>query len=357
MSEATETALWAWFLFQSGVSTARAKLLLETWLARGLSLREALALSRSQLGISPQEAALFHPPSNLPPVTALRSDTRYAPAHYIGQGLLSLPAKLRPALIFYRGEAALLSRPLIYLAPSMLTSEDQHLLHEAISLLVDEPLLLAAYEGSAQIPLLMEELAYSTGTVVIFARTGLAVHRSSEMESALIDQRRLVLVSPLPPNAAYHPFWDTILQRVAIAAAQRILLTGESARLRETQPDIYADLRAHAAVLALTPEEAQPSSRHNIPSTSTPGDVLPWVESLLSDGAITEGIGQTRDAAQLAERDEAAAYWTGPELTELIEEELPSPPSPDEILKTLSEGGIVPETLRRRIEESQRTEK
>jgi hypothetical protein len=350
MHEDTETALWAWFLFRSGLPTARAKALLEAWLARGLSLSEALTLPRAELDIPPQEAARLHPPAELPPVTALRWDNGYAPAHEIGQGLLSMPLKLRPALLFYRGEPALLGRPLLYLAAAPLEAVDRPLLHEALSLLVDEPLLLGAYGGSPQVPVLLEELAYSTGAALIFARTGLANYRPTELEASLLDQGRLVVVSPLQPQTAYQPGYDPILQQVAVAAARRVLLTGEAARVSGTVPGLDMATQGASPVLALTATEPRRPAVPGLQVTGTPADVLPWVDTLFADASVDPESYETREAESMASPASTPPYWVGPELTETVEEELGPPPSPGEILETLSRGGTVPEALRRRLE-------
>jgi hypothetical protein len=359
MQEHDETALWAWFLFRSGLPTARAKALLEGWTSRGLTLRQALTLSRAELGISAQEAARLHPPAELPLVTALRWDNGYAPAHELGRGLLSLPLKLRPGLLFYAGDPALLNRPLVYLAPALLESEDRALLHEALSLLVDEPLLLGVYEQSAQVPVLLEEMAYSTGEAVIFARTGLDNYRPGALETSLIEKGRLVVVTPLPSQTAYQPAWDAVLQQVAVAAARRVLLTGDAARTGavipgfEGIPGLVAQ-RDPTSVLALAPVTPQPLVVPGLQATSMPTDVLLWVDPLFDTASLALAASEQGEAQNGAAHDDAAPYWVGPELTEMLEEELGPPPSAGEILDTLSKGGKIPEVLRRRLEEDKK---
>jgi hypothetical protein len=348
MQAEAETALWAWFLFRSGLPTARAKALLEEWLSRGLSLREALSLPRTQLNITAQEAARLRPPPDLPPVTALRWDNGYAPARDMGQGLLALPLKFRPALLFYRGEAALLSRPLVYLAPAPLDAEEQPALREALSLLADEPLLLGVYADSPQMAVLLEEMAYSSAEAVIFARTGLALYEPTDIETSLIEQERLVVVSPLPAQTAYQPAWDAVLQQVAVAAARRVLLTGEAARTGGTLPGQAAE-PAPSTVLALTTAPPPSPALPDRQITDTPADVLPWVDTLFENASLDAVAYEQKEGESTEGHEGALPYWVGPELTEMIEAELGPPPSSDEILATLSKGGSVPEELRRRL--------
>jgi hypothetical protein len=350
MHEEAETALWAWFLFRSGLPTGRAKVLLEEWLARGLSLSEALTLPRARLNISPEEAARLHAPHDLPPVTALRSDNSFAPAGDMGQGLLSLPLKLRPALLFYRGEVSLLSRPLVYLPAAALDTEDRTALHEALSLLVDEPLLLGAYEASPQLPVLLEEMGYSTGEAVIFARSGLGMHKPSGPEASLIEQGRLAIVSPLQDRTGYQPAWDAVLQQVAMAAARRVLLTGEAARASAAVPGLDAATADPTAVLALTATAPKGPVPAGVRVTATPADVLPWVDTLFADTSLDTASIEPEEAEAPAWRETTPPYWVGPELTEATEADLGPPPSPDEILNTLSKGGTIPEVLRRRLQ-------
>ncbi len=349
MQDAAETALWAWFLFRSGLPASRAKALLQEWRSRGLSLREALALPRAQLGISPQEAARLHPPAELPPATALRWDNGYAPAHDIGRGLLSLPLKLRPALLFYHGEVALLGRPLVYLAPAPMNAEDKQMLHEALSLLADEPLLLGVYAASPQVPILLEELVHSTGEAVIFARTGTSIHRPTDREASLIEQGRLIIVSPLPPQTAYQPAWDTVLQQVAVAAAGRVLLTGEAARNSSLVPGLEVAQQDTSAVLALTATDPQSSEPAGYQIADTPAAVLPWVDTLFANASLDAEATEPHGAAGPAGRESTAPYWVGPELTEMVEADLGPPPSAEEIIETLSKSGTIPEALRRRL--------
>lgn len=333
MSEAQTAALWHWFLFESGLTPQRAKALLADWSARGLTLEAVLAQApaRAQaLGLTHDEAARLRAPAALPDVQALTwEDARY-PA-----GLRALALKRRPALLFFRGEPALLERPLIYLAPGTLTSDEEDGLREVIDLLLGEEVLLAAYEGSPQAELVLEALTYAEGEGSIFARSGLATREPPELEAALVAAARLVVISPLAPTTAYQPSWDALLQEVAAVAADRIILSAaESCR-----PERVAGLEPEH-VLAITELPSDAATPPNISTTTVPADVLVWLEGLLY------GIeGELPPTGPLpAEMPPAEARPLDAE-----DVDLGPPPSPEEILDTLQSGGKIPEVLRRRL--------
>jgi len=330
-----DAALWAWFLFGSGLPTLRAKTLLGTWHTQSLTLQAALARlpgDAAALGLTPAEAARLSPPEALPELQALTWDASLYPA-----GLHRLPVKLRPALLYYRGEPTLLSRPIITLAPGSLDHGRQDHLREVINLLLGEELLLAAYEGSDQATLLMEEMTYSPGETLLFARAGLEARAPSGTESQLIGDARLLVLSPLPPTAPHRSAWDRLLTQVALAAADRIILSGDTAQ----QPHAVTGLGT-TPTLALSgtpPDIRVPAAQmpSNIQVTNAPADVLLWVESLFPEHELEGTAGQTTVT------DDVSAYA-------LPEEDLGPPPSTDEILATLGRGGTIPEALRRRLE-------
>jgi hypothetical protein len=335
-----DAALWAWFLFGSGLPTQRAKTLLGTWHAQSLTLRAALARTPScaaALGLSPTEAARLSPPEALPELQALTWDASLYPA-----GLNRLPMKLRPALLYYRGEPTLLLRPIITLAPGSLDEVGQDHLREVINLLLGEELLLAAYEDSDQATLLMEEMTYSQGETLLFANAGLEARDPSGAESQLLADGRALVLSPLPPTASHRPAWAGILTQVALAAADRIILSGESAQQLRTVAglgttptlalsDAPPDLRDPAA---LVPQDQTPA---NIRVTDTPADVLLWIEGLFPEQELPEST-----TGRTTATDNVSAHA-------LSEEDLGPAPSTEEILTTLGKGGTIPEALRRRL--------
>jgi len=331
-----DAALWAWFLFAGGLPTQRAKTLLGTWHAQSLTLQDALARlpdDAAALGLAPAEAMRLSPPEALSELQALTWHASLYPA-----GLNRLPVKLRPALLFYCGEPTLLRRPIITLAPGSLDEGAQDHLREVVNLLLGEELLLAAYEGSDQATLLMEEMTYSQGETLLFANAGLEARDASGAESQLLADGRTLILSPLPPAAPHRPAWDTILTQVALAAADRIILSGNTAQqahavtgLGSTPTlalsDIPPDVRVPAAQV---PNKTQ--------VTDAPADVLLWVESLFPVQKLPEGTaGQTTATADIS-------------TYALPEDDLGPAPSTEEILATLSKGGSIPEALRRRLE-------
>jgi len=325
-----DAALWAWFLFGSGLPTQRAKTLLGTWHTQSLTLQAALARlpgKYAALGLTRAEAAQLSPPEALPEVQALTWDASLYPA-----GLHRLPVKLRPALLYYRGEPTLLSRPIITLAPGSLDQGRQDHLREVINLLLGEELLLAAYEGSDQATLLMEEMTYSQGEILLFANAGLEARDPSGTESELLGDGKTLVLSPLPPAAPHRPAWDNILTQVALAASDRIILSGDMAQ----QPHTVTGL-GNTPTLALSSTPPDVRVPVNIQVTDTPADVLLWVESLFAEHELEGTAGQTTATADTSAQA-------------LPEEDLGPAPSTKEILATLGKGGTIPEALRRRLE-------
>jgi len=310
--------------------TQRAKALLDAWHAQSVTLQAALARLPGDvavLGLTPAEAAQLSPPDALPELQALTWDAALYP-----MGLNRLPVKLRPALLYYRGEPTFLSRPIITLAPGSLDQGPQDHVREVINLLLGEELLLAAYEGSDQATLLMEEMAYSHGEILLFANAGLRARGPSGTESRLLGDGRMLVLSPLPPTAIHRAVWDSILTQVALAASDRVILSGGQAQ----QPHTVAGLGS-TPILALSGTPPDVRVPANIQVTDAPADVLLWVESLFPEHEL-EGIsGQTTATTHVP------SYA-------LPEEDLGPAPSTKEILATLGEGGTIPEALRRRLE-------
>ena len=331
-----DAALWAWFLFDSGLPTQRGKALLDAWHTQPLTLQAALArlpADAAALGLTPAEAARLSPPEARPELQALTWNASLYP-----EGLRQLAVKLRPALLYYKGEPALLWRPIITLAPGALDRSRENHLREVINLLLGEELLLAAYEGSDQAALLMEEMAYSQGEMLLFANAGLEARAASGTESQLIADSRVLVLSPLPPTAPHRPAWDSILTQVALAAADRIILSGDTAQ----QPHAVTGLGATPtlALSGTSPDVRVPAAHRprNVQVTNVPADVLLWVESLLPEHELSEGT-----AGHTTVTGDLSAYA-------LPEEDSGPVPSTEEILATLGRGGAIPEALRRRLE-------
>ncbi|MGC9347910.1 MAG: hypothetical protein ACP5JG_07220 [Anaerolineae bacterium] len=336
MEERRKTSRWAWFLFKSGLPTARAKQLLAEWSEQDLALEQVLKrlpAGAPKLGLTPTEAGQLASRGEMP-VTALSwDDARYP------QGLLSLPLKLRPALLFYDGEPTLLDRTIVYLPPAELASEeDREIVRETISLVLGEHLLLGVYENSKQAMVLFEEMTYTEGEALLFASAGLGSRSPTGLERALVDAGRLIVVSPLAPEVAHRHAWEPVLRQVAATAADRLLLTGEAAR----HPTAVVGLECQPT-LAISDEVPSTPLPDNVQSTRMPADALLWLDSLLADAVDLE--------LELGDlRIESEGVSSAPaEAERLTEADLGPPPSPQEILSILESGGKIPEALRRRL--------
>lgn len=334
-----ETDLWAWFLFRSGLPTGRAKALLAAWEEHGLSLGAALSqlpARTTALGLTSAEAAVLKPPAELPEVSAIRWDDALYPA-----GLRALPLKLRPALLFYRGEPSLLSLPVVYLAPGEVSARDAQRVREVINLVMDERLLLAGYRPSAQLRILLEELAYGAGEALLFADTGLERWTPLANEDVLVAEGRLLVVSPLPPETARQDALDVVLQQVAMAAADRVILSGDPGQV----PHALVGLDEKPALTLSTVSSGTPISE-NVEAAEAPVDVLPWLDGLYPGMLLTD-TEETAAATAVAESPSGAPAPA--EEPPSGETALGPAPTPQEILNTLRKGGEVPEALRKRL--------
>jgi hypothetical protein len=358
------TDLMGWFLFRSGLPPQRAKALLVAWRHQGVTLRQALdrlPAGAQGLGVTSTEAAQLALPPALPALPpALAWDDPHYPV-----GLADLPANRQPALLFYRGDSELLARPVVAFLPADETpaaedeagaSQASDVMREVISLLLGEPILLGVYDGSEQHALLLEEMAYSEGEALVFARAGLDAREETEVERAMLAAERLLVVSPLPPDAAYQPAWDPVLRQVATAAAHSVILAGPP-------PGGLQDLggereRKPTLVLSLAPP-SRPAPP-NVEVSSLPADVLLWIDRFLDQAVdhAEEGEAGAAGGADL----EAPGQGEAPpgdggvdidrvarRLGELDGLDLGPEPTTDEIIETLEKGGQIPEVLLRRL--------
>jgi hypothetical protein len=324
-----ETQLWSWLLFSGAFSPQRAKSLLMGWQAHGVSVEQvlqALPAKTAALGLTNQETLLLqHLPSALPDVEAVRWNEPTYPA-----GLLELPERQRPALLFTRGDRDLMLRPMIFLYPGELSAADQEMLHEAVGLLLGEAYLLSALEDTQQAEILEMELASSEGEGLVVARRGLALREMADVERALTTSGRLLLMTPLSGSTAAAPHLDAILTRIAVAAARRIIGCGAALPPTDEWPE-------SKPILWLTQSSGwQDQTELRAQRTDTPTDILDWIAPT-----------PYPDAAQ-PEAGEASE-------TGLDRVELEPPPSTEQVLATLAKGGAIPEALRRRLAERTKT--
>jgi len=307
----SETQLWTWFLFNSGLSPQRAKALLTQWQSQDLSLQAALDMLPAQnqkLGLTKDEAQTLTAPQNCPELPALRWNESLYP-----QGLQELPLKLRPALLFYTGDSQLLSRPIVYLYPDPLSPNTEEMLREVISLLLGENLLLAAFHDSPQAMLLLHEMSDSEGETMLFAQQGLDQLALPQQTQALVEEERLIITTPLPPGSKPNPAWGPILEQIAIAAARHCIATTPPSE----QP------AASKPTLLLSDNPVIPQTHLHV--TNNPIEALVWLTDI-------PGL--------------------SPEPQAPLPTQPPSPEparSPEDILRTLETGGQVPDILRKRL--------
>jgi triosephosphate isomerase len=298
-----ETRLWYWLLFESGLSTQRAKILLADWEEAGRTAAQALESS---------EDADLTPPQELPQMEAVRWNEAEYP-----DGLRALPLKLRPALLFHRGPRHLLARPRIHFPPSPLEEAGQEALREAADVLLGEMVLLSAVHGSDQARVLLEELAHAEGEVLLFARSGLEEVELSERERALLKAGRLLVVSPLPPSTPPSPDLESILERVEAAAADRRVVVGAEAPPPSPEtPTLW---------IALEVEGEEEKEIPGVRRANYPAEILAWM------GGLKVTPTPPAPPAEPAPPDGEP------------------PLSPEETLRILEDGGNVPEALKRRL--------
>jgi hypothetical protein len=304
-----ETQLWYWLLFDSELSTSRAKELLAWCSDQEETLDDVLsALPReaTRFDLKPQEARKLHPPEDLPDVNAIRWDEGRYP-----QGLRRLPLKLRPALLFVEGPAALLERPIVTIPPAPITDGENEIVREALSLLLDESLLPAVVHGSDQAVLLTAEMAHTAGHALLFVRAGLDTAELDEVERALLAQ-------------------DRLLSEVEAAMADRCVLT-------TTQPSVprFLSNQPEIPILWLHTGTGKTHVPDQVEHADDPAALLVW----LTEEADSEKTSETQPSLSIAD----AARPLGTELPD------DPPPTPEETLRVLKKGGNVPPILRKRL--------
>lgn len=316
--EEESAELWYWLLFESPLGTQRAKQLLARWHEEGWRVEEVLETlpdGAESAGLSLEEARKLQIPVEPPSVEALPWSASSYP-----QGLHALPLRLRPALLFYGGSRSLLARPLLYLLPTPLKEEERELLRETAALLLGERVLPAALHASDQAAVLLEELAHTEGEVGLFVRSGLDEVALSAREEALLEAGRLLLLSPLPPGTAHNPDLNPLLEQVEEAAAQHTLLVSAT-------PPSDADDRTTEVLWIAPPSTEESDAIPGVQRLSDPAALLLWLAGLQAD---------------------TPAPASDPIVEALASE---PPPSPEETLRILEQGGHVPEILRRRLQD------
>ncbi len=316
--EQRETARWYWLLFESSFSTLNAKRHLARWQEQGLSLNDVLDLlpdRRREVGLTRDEARQLRPPDSLPTVQALRWNSPHYP-----DGLHDLPLRRQPALLFARGDTALLTRPIVTFVPGNPNEETMAMLREVMGVLLGENLLLAALTNSVQAKLLLDEMTYSDGEIVLFATSGMDRYEPTGIETRYVDAGRLVLATPLPPAMTANPSLEPLLRQIASAASARRILSSASDGSDAGDPA--------RPTRALT-RPPRPSASTHLQFTDNASDVLVWVQDPERD--------LNRDPLPTGEQDDTPA----------------TPLTPEQTLNLLEQGGNVPPALRARLTHSQ----
>jgi hypothetical protein len=309
-----ETARWYWLLFESGLSTLQAKRHLHRWQQQEISVREVLDRlpdRHRDVGLTREEARRLKPPASPPTVRALRWNAPHYP-----DGLHDLPLKRRPALLFGEGNFELLARPIVTFLAERPNEDEMAMLREAMSVLLGENLLLAALANTVEAELLLEEMAYSDGEILLVPPSGMDAYEVTEMETSYIDAGRLVLATPLPPSIPANPELVPLLRQITSAASARRIVVSPAGGYDAGEPA--------RPTLALTPTPPS-TTPPRVKATDNAADVLLWVQDPDQDLQSTPHPATAQDEAP------------------------GTPLSPEQTLTLLEQGGDVPPALRARL--------
>ncbi|TFG72550.1 MAG: hypothetical protein E4H27_02400 [Anaerolineales bacterium] len=318
MAPDTETELWAWLLFDAGIKTYTAKQLFTLLQDKNISLQELRQMPHSEMtakGFGSYQSTLSQNPIRKESISAIRWNAPLYP-----QGLHDLDIKYKPALLFFNGDLDLLARPIIYLLPGETTPPTAELLAGVVELLLDGSLLPAAFTGSPQERILIDQMMVNDGEALIFIDRGMDRWTPSEEIAQNINAGRIIALSPMPPGTAASPALNPIIQRIGAAAANRWVI---SSNLEKRAP---ADGLSRST-LHLLPD--------NVPGT-------PQLPAVRTAGDIEEAIHWINNSF-IPDEEQTAGQTEVP-----VEEKLP-PLSSASALQILEQGGTVPEVLRQRL--------
>lgn len=319
MAQHSETALWAWLLFESGLKTLQAKQLLARLKPLGVALLDLVEMPASQLaslGLETFQTVLAQVPPTLKTYTALRWDALTYP-----KGLHGLSLSQQPALLFTRGAQELLHRPLCYFPPAETSPDIDELLPGIIELCFDSQLLPAVFAGSPQEKILLDVLTYGEGEGLVFLDRGVDRWAPGEAASRLLDNGRYLALSPMATEAPSNPGVLAILLRIACAAAERWVLAGA-----ETDMVLPEDMTRPALWLAASLPSSAILRNRDIQLGADIADAIQWFQT-----------DSTRVAAPLQPG------------VPLVQDNILPPLPPEQALRILEMGGNVPEVLRRKL--------
>lgn len=325
-----ETYLWRWLLFESGLSRRRAReIIMQGAQSNALSLfwQAGSAILAQQLNLSPDESKRIDAAiSNWPQIqrqfeTERRSGLitlRLNEPGYPDSLIRFLPSEKRPLLLFLRGETALLDLPMVLPVADAPPANADWALETLAELTAEGALALcvarAGFEAQAAKAFLDAHMPFA-----LVVPQGLAAYSPPAGLQQALDANRVLLISPFqpdwqPPDSGPNP-----------------MLPHASG---------FARALAHA-LLALTEPAPEPASGQ--PCFSGPDcvgcercpDVYQGAESFFM---------------RLAEADAPIPTTTAT----APRPDLP-PPSPEEILSTLTQGGKIPPALAARLKNQSQT--
>jgi len=330
-----ETDLWRWWLFESGLSRRRAReIIMQGAQSNALSLfwQAGPEILAQQLALSPTEIALLREAQAGWPQIEARFEAernqgmktlRLNEPGFPDSLLRFLPPDQRPLLLFLRGETTLLDLPLALPA----TAAPLDAPTEAWTL---ETLAELTAEGA--LALFIARAGFDARGVKAFLEAGIpfalvipqgiaAYEPPAGLQKAL-DEERVLLISP------FQPHWQPP------ARSENPMLPHASD---------FAKSLAHAL---LAPGAPLPHPAAGQPCFRGPGVADEERCPDVYDGAEAFFLRLAEAAAPIPLTPTAAAPTPDPDLP---------PPSPEEILSTLTQGGKIPPALAARLKNKPQT--
>ena len=330
-----ETDLWRWLLFESGLSRRRAReIILQGAQSNALSLfwQAGSAILAQQLNLLPDEAKRLDGAHS----DWAQIEKRFEAERSLGMITLRLnepgypetlnrflPPERRPLLLFLRGETELLDLPMILpVADTPPSSDAANWALETLAELTAEGALAmfvarAGFEAQAAKAFLDAHMPF-----VLVVPQGLAAYSPPPGLQKALDENRVLLISPFQPD------WQP-------------LDSGPNPMLPHASG--FARALAHALLALAGPA---PESAPGQPCFSGPDCADHERCPDIYDGAESFFLRLAETAAPIPLTPTAAAPTPDPDLP---------PPSPDEILSTLTQGGKIPPALAARLKNKPQT--
>ena len=328
-----ETDLWRWLLFESGLSRRRAReIILQGAQSNALSLfwQAGAAILAQQLELAPDEAKRMEAArANWPQIQRKfemerRSGVvtlRLNESGYPDTLNRFLPPERRPLLLFLRGETELLDLPMVLPVAETPPADTDWALTTLAELTTEGALALliarAGFEARAARVFLDAHAPF-----VLVVPQGLAAYSPPAGLQKALDENRVLLISPFqpdwqPPHNAPNP-----------------MLPHASG---------FARVLAHA-LLALTGPAPEPASGQPCFRGPDCADCERCPD--VYDGAESFFLRLAEAAAPIPPITTTTTPTPHPDLP---------PPSPEEILSTLTQGGKIPPALAARLKNNPQT--